>query len=114
MQCLVRGMPGPGHGEPWPCATARARATLSSAGPTVLPSTITIITVAMLNGMDNDFVTLDAQITSRTTTRHSGKSALGFAIDAAALTAAHPACRSRPRRTGARRRAVGSIVPRPR
>ena len=61
-------MPGPGHGEPWSCATARARATLSSAGTTVLPSTITIITVAMLNGMDNDFVTLDAQITSRTTT----------------------------------------------
>ena len=27
----------------------------------MLPSTITIITVAMLNGMDNDFVTLDAQ-----------------------------------------------------
>ena len=54
-------MPGPGHGEPWSCATARARATLSSAGPTVLPSTIGIITVAMLNGMDNDFVTLDAQ-----------------------------------------------------
>ena len=34
----------------------------------MLPSTITIITVAMLNGMDNDFVALDAQITSRTTT----------------------------------------------